>query len=419
MVKVPEGAENIAQQKFRTRNFNDFSAIADAETHLFDVIGHIRHVTGDNLRTHTPGSNPIEVVGNGAKNHVFLHLLMTDGETVRVYLWGNIAENFRQRWNESAVRPIALLITTVNPKTLGGAVNLSSTSASRLFFDKDDAEIEKFLAWLSTGSVPPITPSSSAITKLETLTINELHQFLQHETPQTASFYCFATILDMLDQYGWNYISCSGCKTKLAKTETSLYCTTCKKTNNIGLLRYRFEIAVRDGNNDGATFVVFDGDGIKLAGRRAADLLNEPHQADPDNGNGRITTPLPESLKNIVGRTCKFQITVKPYNFTATRQTFTVSRIVDEAAEMQPLEELNNVEEVKEEDDIVEQNNVEHNNVEEVKEKDDIADKKGKGRCPTADDTDAEAKTAFVAGPPMPTPDSTAKPKDKRPRLGT
>lgn len=38
---------------------------------------------------------------------------------------------------------------------------------------------------------------------------------------------------------------------------------------------YFFKIAVSDQNNDLATFIVFDDDAIKHAGRTAAELLNE------------------------------------------------------------------------------------------------------------------------------------------------
>lgn len=41
---------------------------------------------------------------------------------------------------------------------------------------------------------------------------------------------------------------------------------------------YCFEIAVRDKTKDIATFVLFDSDGIKLAGRRAINVLNDSNK---------------------------------------------------------------------------------------------------------------------------------------------
>ncbi|ESQ38723.1 hypothetical protein EUTSA_v10028707mg [Eutrema salsugineum] len=286
-----------------------------------DVIGQLRLISGDNLRSPTTLETAPQVIGTRAKDRLFLHLLMKDGETIRIYLWDKIAAQFRERWNSNQNQPTVLLLTTVNPRTIGGAVTLSSTTSTRLFFDTDLPETEAFMTWLGEGreNLPTVTSSSSAITKLETVTLKEINTFIQNEIPQIASFYCFATPTEVLEQYGWYYISCR-CKTKLGKTETSLYCPNCKKTNNVGIIRYRFEISVRDENNDVATFVIFDDDGKKIAGRNATYFLN-----DSNEENARM----PDCLKSIIGGTYKFEIKLTKFNFTATRQTFSVSRMID------------------------------------------------------------------------------------------
>ncbi|CAA7040549.1 unnamed protein product [Microthlaspi erraticum] len=291
MVPVLDGEPNIEAQKFR------IPTTAETGTEV-----------PENLRS---------------KDRVFLHLLMQDGESIRVNLWGDIAAAFRQRWNTSTVQPTVLLITTVNPKTIGGAVTLSSTSSTRLYFDADIAETQEFMTRFGPAqeSMPTVT---TAITKYETV----------------VSFYCIATVVDVLGQNGWHYISCTSarCNTKLAKTETSLYCTKCRKISNVGLTRYRFEISVRDINGDVGCFVLFDDDGRDIAGRNAGDVLNDSIQSAAEEHRLEILTTTPECLKPIIGRTYKFQIKLKDYNFTATRQTFTVSRIVTEVAEVEKVD---------------------------------------------------------------------------------
>ncbi|CAA7024784.1 unnamed protein product [Microthlaspi erraticum] len=180
------------------------------------------------------------------------------------------------------------------------AVTLNSTSATRLYFDTDIPETQQFLTRLGgvDGSLPAVTTASSSITKCETVTINKMHQFLQGK-PHVRGlahliFYCIATVTDILGEYGWHYISCTkaGCNTKLGKTETSLYCVACKKVNNVGLIRYRFEISVRDKNDEVATFV--------------------------------FSTPTVETLP---GQMLEISWKTRSRS-SATRQTFTVSRIV-------------------------------------------------------------------------------------------
>ncbi|CAH2067764.1 unnamed protein product [Thlaspi arvense] len=168
MVEVTEGDHEIETQKFRLRTFNDFSAIANMETDLFDAIGQIRLISGDNLRP--TNEDATQVIGDRSKDRVFLHLR---------------------------------------------AVTLSSTSATRLFFDRDIAETKEFMTL------------------------------------------------------------------------------------------YRFEISVRDANNDTATFVLFDPNAMKLAGRSANDVLNDTIEYDNVDLNSTSTE---ESL-NVEDNEGKLEVT--------------------------------------------------------------------------------------------------------------
>ncbi|CAH2047988.1 unnamed protein product [Thlaspi arvense] len=86
-----------------------------------------------------------------------------------------------------------------------------------------------------------------------------------------------------------------------------------------------------------ATSVLFDPDVIKLLGRSANDVLNENIQVGGDATN----TNIPECLKKIIGRTCKFQIKITSFNFETSRQTITVSRIVEDNVDLKtkPVED--------------------------------------------------------------------------------
>ncbi|CAH2065697.1 unnamed protein product, partial [Thlaspi arvense] len=96
------------------------------------------------------------------------------------------------------------------------------------------------MVWLKTksklGESGNNSIITSEITKLETVTISELYQFLKNETPQIVGFYCIATVVDILPQYGWKYIACTKCKCKLGRTDTALVCKTCNHENTIGLI---------------------------------------------------------------------------------------------------------------------------------------------------------------------------------------
>ncbi|KAL1213850.1 hypothetical protein V5N11_034474 [Cardamine amara subsp. amara] len=68
---------------------------------------------------------------------------------------------------------------------------------------------------------------------------------------------------------------------------------------------------------------------MNLAGRRAADVMNEATEALGQDECQGIYKTTPECLKPIIGYTCKFQIKLTTFSFRATRQTITVSRFLE------------------------------------------------------------------------------------------
>ncbi|KAL9830755.1 putative nucleic acid-binding, replication factor A [Arabidopsis thaliana] len=154
-----------------------------------------------------------------------------------------------------------------------------------------------------------------------------------HETKQFFTWKLASPALLQLwtykPQHGWYYVSCSICNNKLQQADTSMYCNKCKEYNNVGLISYRFEMRVRDRNGDVGTFVVLNGEATKIAGKNARDVLNECIEAAGKDNYEGIKTTIPECLKHIIGCSCKFQIKLTKYNFNTSRQTITISRIID------------------------------------------------------------------------------------------
>ncbi|CAN7011787.1 unnamed protein product [Brassica oleracea var. botrytis] len=305
---VHEVDYQIDSQHFRIRDLQAFTDIIDSQHFnifysLTYIIGFLRVINGDNLETQTPMATAPAPAGERSKDMVFLHVQLEDGETARVYLWDKIAAAFRSRWNDSKTKPTVILLTTLNSKTLGGVVTLSSTASTRLFFDADIIETEKLLRYIYT-----------------------------HLNIQVASFICTATITDVMEEYGWYFISCTACKWQLERSETTFICPNfkCKKPNTVGLIRYRFEVKVCDDSGNEGTFVIFDKEALKLVVRQAPDVMNEMSESGENGSNEDSGTATPQCVLDIVGRTCKFQVKVNDFNFKSARTTATVSRIIDD-----------------------------------------------------------------------------------------
>ncbi|KAF3516396.1 hypothetical protein DY000_02061550 [Brassica cretica] len=205
--EVEEDIEAILTERFRIHSFADFEANCDLRGDLHDVVGHLKLVDGHPL-----------------------HQRPVFGPVINVYLWDEAAENFRVKFDACADTPTVLLVTTVNPKRLGGLC-LSSMSSSRVFLDEEVDPTKEYLTWLTmnpgaTSSVNPVE-----VVKAETLTISEIAAFIKREPAKVAYFDCIATIDDVKLGTEWYYIACKDCQTKLNRGPTTLLCPKCGNEN--------------------------------------------------------------------------------------------------------------------------------------------------------------------------------------------
>uniref|UniRef100_A0A0D3D8B1 Replication factor A C-terminal domain-containing protein n=1 Tax=Brassica oleracea var. oleracea TaxID=109376 RepID=A0A0D3D8B1_BRAOL len=243
---------------------------------------------------------------NSASRKVMVHLQLKDGPVMNVYLWDEAAESFRIKFDASAVTPIVLLVTTVNPKRLGGKLCLSSMSSSRVFLDEEVDPTKEYLAWLTTNPSVTSLVNSVEVVKAGTLTIGEIAAFLKRQPAQVAYFDCIATIDDVKLGTEWYYIACKDCQTN-----------------------YRVELSVYD-NDEQCTFIILGDAGKDLTGRKATELIDAYIQ---ENGGdaAELEVPLPQCFIDTIGQTKKFRIKVAHYNFTSTRLSLTATKIVSPA----------------------------------------------------------------------------------------
>ncbi|KAF3499389.1 hypothetical protein F2Q69_00040174 [Brassica cretica] len=148
-----------------------------------------------------------------------------------------VATEFYKKFKSSETTPTVLLVTTVNTKRLGGTLALTSMSSSRVFMDYDVQPTIDYFGWLSSNPAIAEHVDAEVVTKRETMTIGELFSYIKQESSKEAFFECTATIDDVVHDYAWYYISCSGCHSKVTKGPTSLICTNnkCGKVNVDGV----------------------------------------------------------------------------------------------------------------------------------------------------------------------------------------
>ncbi|CDY35143.1 BnaA09g17800D [Brassica napus] len=275
--KVEEDIEAILTERFRIHSFADFEANCDLRGDLHDVVGHLKLVDGHPLH-----QRPV--------------LCIKDDSASRKVL---AAENFRVKFDACADTPTVLLVTTVNPKRLGGKLCLSSMSSSRVFFDEEVDPTKEYLAWLATNPSVTSLVNPVEVVKAETLTIGEIAAFIKRQPAQ------------------WYYIACKDCQTKLNRGPTTLLCPKCGNENATAVANYRVELSVYD-NDEQCTFIILGDAGKDLTGRKETEL-SDAYVQENGGDEAEIEVPLPQCFIDAIGQTKKFRIKVAHYNFTSTR----------------------------------------------------------------------------------------------------
>ncbi|CAN7024785.1 unnamed protein product [Brassica oleracea var. botrytis] len=293
----------------------------------------------------TPVLDEVEIA---RARHVLVHVQSHDGPVMKLYLWDQAARDFCKKFKSYENTPTVLLVTTVNTKSLGGTLALTSMSSSRVFMGYDVQPTIDYFDWLSSNPQSAEQVDEEVVTKRETLTIGEIFSYIKQGATKEAFFECTATIDDVVHGSTWYYISCSGCHTKATKGPNSLMCSKCGKVNIAGVAQYllytlyRAQISVYD-NSEQAVFVclvmlvTFI---IQYSQMLRTDVVELDCQA---NGNQGVTqeVPMPEALISTIGQKHNFCVKVTKHNLEGKSRSLTVTKILplDTPAATESLEE--------------------------------------------------------------------------------
>ncbi|CAN7095473.1 unnamed protein product [Brassica rapa subsp. narinosa] len=294
---LQDGHAPFDEDSFRFYSYEEFQASCDLKGDLYDVVGHMKLVNGQSIKE-APVLDEVEIA---KARHVLIHIQSHDGPVMKLYLWDQAARDFCKNFKSYEKTSTVLLVTTINAKTLGGTLSLTSMSSSRVFMDYDVQPTIDYFGWL--GSNPAIAEQVSAevVTKRETMTIGEIFSYIKQESAKDAFFECTATINDVVHDSGWYYIACSGCNTKVTNGATSMICTNinCEKIYVAGVAQYRSKISVYD-NSEQAFFVLLGDAGRELTGKPASELVRNYFEAN-GNEEGNHKAPVPGALISTIG----------------------------------------------------------------------------------------------------------------------
>ncbi|WZY97749.1 hypothetical protein YC2023_070078 [Brassica napus] len=271
----------IPEDRFRFHTYEEFKSNCDSKGDLYDYVGHMKLVNGQTMTDHIF----LDEADIAEKRHVCVHVQTHDGPVMKLYLWDKAAADFCQKFKSYGNTPSVLLVTTVNPKHLGGTLALTSMSSSRVFMDADVQPTKDYLEWLNSNSDIANRIAAEVVTKPESVTLEELFSYIKQDSSKVAWFECMATIDDVVQGSAWYYISCGG------------------------------------------FFVILGDAGKELTGKHAAELVANYFEANDGVGADHCV-PVPQALLDTIGQTRKFIVKVSDHNLTGKTQTITVTKIL-------------------------------------------------------------------------------------------
>ncbi|CAF2067873.1 unnamed protein product, partial [Brassica napus] len=324
---LTEPVSPLPEEAFRFRNQHELIGLANTNNQLPDIIGEIVSVKS------TVCDPPEE------KNRVMVTLKLESDETVTLSFFDSQVVAFHKQLEAMRVDPKVMVVTSINPKIVGGRLFLNATSGTHVYFDKKTiagaARFYKLIA-RDTG-LPSAAPLLKSYAKVETMTIADLSSFIVSAASQKIDFLCTGKVVRVDTDKGWCYVACSKCGKKLQRTESAFTCGVCSNSH---------AMAISDDAAEG-TFVWFDSVLTKLHSIRAS----EASQMLAEDGVNPEDTGLPPFIADMEGKTYIFQVRVTAFNFTEHHKTFTITRIAEDHGRLPVDDVVNNGDDDDDDDD--------------------------------------------------------------------
>ncbi|XP_063941419.1 replication protein A 70 kDa DNA-binding subunit D-like [Daucus carota subsp. sativus] len=315
--KIEEAEDNkiIPQYKFEIHPFDKVQGLVGQIKNLIDVVGMVTSV--GRLEKRTNGAEKLDVALTDSRN-----------EKMIVTLWEDRAYQFQASLQNTGQSPIFVVITGLLAKKFSDKPSLSSTDATRTYFDIDYKPLKDLKNALHEASakagVGLLPPTNVQFVTADEKSVQQLHikDVLDIEIPpekDQVRGLCMATITEIMEGNGWLYNCCSKCARAVHPTEEKYFCVACNDDNITVSQRYRVVARIKDDTGT-TTVTLFNKEAEQLIGAPIQRLINELTE-------GTNMEEIPPAVKNIVGKLCAFQIKINNYNITNGCEEYTVTRV--------------------------------------------------------------------------------------------
>nr|POE95085.1 hypothetical protein CFP56_15147 [Quercus suber] len=269
-----EESELIPMHAFAFATYNCINNRLNDNSYLTDMIGKLTTV------------GPIEQVhfDSGSTNIRNLQILLPEDKELKISLWDESAETITKNDFKEDEGPYIIIVT--------------STIVSELIdrYKVVEDEYDNVVRSIPARDKKP--KSESKLILQTTMSLAEIKALEWVEGVKEIFFTCYADIVNIEIEFGWNHITCQLCKRKFP------------------IPSYKLKIQVKDHTGT-ASFVLFDKDAEKIIQKTAMELSLKNQEPNK----------VPQEIQNLLGKSYTFQIEVDDYNVKEGWEVYTVTSV--------------------------------------------------------------------------------------------
>ncbi|KFK45084.1 hypothetical protein AALP_AA1G341600 [Arabis alpina] len=219
---------DIPVQYFRIRTFKDVQMMVDKGEHLPDVIAQVSCIRTSNKVDET--KNPPRTSFN-----FLLTCTFSSGETGYISVWEKLALQVSEELAQLKDGPLLVIVTGVNPKTVGGHIYLIATASTRFFFNVDNEITQDFRkgTYYQENLLPTSASGNGDPIPTDFQSIGQVLAFVNDQGGNEKMFWCKAKVVDVILSNGWFFIACRGCSTKMTRIGGNITCQICPSAKAI------------------------------------------------------------------------------------------------------------------------------------------------------------------------------------------
>ncbi|KAM3685740.1 hypothetical protein ACJW31_11G140800 [Castanea mollissima] len=260
-----------------------------------------------------------------------IQLLLEENKSIRTTLWGNTTQQIDDDFYKTNKGPFILIVTSTIVKSFRGEYQLSSTFATKLYVNLDIPEVAEIRNKYTTMNitVKDILPKELPKPQDEELglhnkkTVAEIKNLEWNSNTKDLLVTCNAKIININNKYGWYYVACLICKTKVKQVKGALWCERCKNQPKFAVPSYRIQVQVQDETGS-TTFILFDKGAERIISKTAKELAEMQEEIFKLDGN-----TIPKEIQKIIGNKYLFQLHLDEYNLKYGKENYTVSKILE------------------------------------------------------------------------------------------